>query len=215
MTALAPTAAAVRDPRRAYRVVDDFEAELAAYTDAPYAVTVDSCTNALLLALTLRPTAEVWLPRHTYVGVLQAARNAGCSVELPHQDWQQIGFYQLEPTPVWDSARRIEQGHYDNFPEGSLVCLSFNAGKQLALGHGGAILTDDHHTVEWLQRARADGRAPGNPEPYATFPGFHCPLDPPTAALGLWTLSRWADAGWSPPPLPIEDYPDLSELAWH
>lgn len=198
-------------PRRAYRVVDDFEAELAAYTGAPHAVTVDSCTNAIMLALLhdrlVYGHEFVELPRHTYVGVLQAARNAGYEVDWHDEPWEDD--YRLNPSQVKDSARRIAVGMYE---PGDLTCLSFHAGKQLALGHGGAILTDDDQAADWLRRARADGRAPGDPEPYATLPGYHCALDPPTAALGLWILARWTDALYQPPALPPDDYRDISHL---
>jgi dTDP-4-amino-4,6-dideoxygalactose transaminase len=194
------------DPRRAYRVVDDFEFELADYTGAPYAVTVDSCTNALLLCFT-RFAEHVILPARTYVGVLQAARNAGCTVEWDYAVWKD--WYRVWPTSIIDSARYIHRGMYR---AGTLTCLSFHAAKQLPLGRGGAILTDDEQAAEWLRAARMDGRPPGAPIEKTQFPGFHCPLPPDTAARGLWILSRWNDTGYSPPPLPDEEYPDLSVL---
>lgn len=140
-----------RDPRRAYRVVDDFEAELAFYTGAPFAVAVDSCTNSILLALYYvravgfprhHPAkgpgsgydGTVKIPRRTYVGVLQAALNAGWTITWSDDEWQQDYF--LHPTCVLDSARRIAPGMY--LP-GTFTCLSFHAAKQLPLGRGGAI----------------------------------------------------------------------------
>lgn len=195
----------MRDPRRAYKVVDDFEQELCDFTGAPFCVAVDSCTNALFLALMLEDDGRVLtLPRHTYVGVLQAARNAGYWIRWTDDPWTDS--YRLKPTRVVDSARRIARGMYE--PD-TLTCLSFHAAKQLALGRGGAILTDRHEDYEWLCRARADGRAPGDTGVYATFPGFHCYMTPPTAALGLWILSRWQH---DPAPLPDDPYPDLSLL---
>lgn len=217
-----------RDPRRAYRVVDDFESELAHYTGAPHAVAVDSCTNALLLALTRersrvrpaqimdtipqRPAEPIFydtvkMPRRTYVGVLQSALNAGWLISWSDEEWQQDYF--LHPTCVLDSARRIAPGMY--LP-GTFTCLSFHAAKQLPLGRGGAILTDDGDAADWLRAARMDGRPPGEPISETVFPGFHCPMPPDVAARGLWILSRWVDSGYSPPPLQDEEYPDLSEL---
>lgn len=211
-----------RSPRRAYRVVDDFERELEHYTGAPHAVAVDSCTNALLLALVyerrryreaafaqtgLEVEPVVVLPRRTYVGVLQAARNAGWRVGWTDAAWR--GSYRLEPTRVVDSARDLRRGMYE---PGSLTCLSFHAAKQLPLGRGGAILTDDAAAAEWFRAARMDGRPPGSPIGETVFPGFHCPLPPDTAARGLWVLSRWVDSGFVPAPLPDDPYPDLSTL---
>jgi len=192
--------------RRAYKVVDAFEQELCDFTGAQYCVAVDSCTNALFLSLVLElvPGQLLTLPRHTYVGVLQAARNAGYRIRWTDEQWTDS--YRLKPTRVVDSARRIASGMYE---PGTLTCLSFHAAKQLALGRGGAILTDDDAAYAWLCRARADGRAPGDTGTYATFPGFHMYMPPPTAALGLWILSRWT---FDPAPLPDDPYPDLSLL---
>ncbi len=201
-----------RDPRRAYRVVDDFERELADYCGAPFAVAVDSCTNALYLSLVHRrmlgARSRVTLPKRTYVGVLQAARNAGYDVEWTDRPWS--WFYFLDSTEVCDSARFL---HSDSYHPDSLMCLSFHAAKQLPLGRGGAILTDDEDAAEWLRAARMDGRPPGAPIGDTQFPGFHCSMPPDTAARGLWILSRWVDAAYDPPPLPPDDYPDLSLLA--
>ncbi len=202
----------MRDPRRAYRVVDAFEDELCDYTGAPYAVAVNSCTNALLLALTWERMpgveAPIRLPRRTYVGVLQSVLNAGFDVEWEAAPWK--SFYALTPAMVFDSARHLAQGMWGSGWFAGSVCLSFHSAKQLPLGRGGAILTDDVEAADWFRAARMDGRPPGAPIEDTVFPGFHCPMPPDVAARGLDILSRWNDADYSPPPLPPTDYPDLS-----
>ena len=40
----------------------------------------------------------------------------------------------------------------------TLMCLSFHGRKCLAIGRGGAILTDNLETYNWLKCARFDGR---------------------------------------------------------
>lgn len=215
-----------RDPRRAYRVVDDFEAELAHYIGAPFAIAVDSCTNALFLALTYEARRyrealfaqtgmterkpRVTLPHRTYVGVLQAVKNAGYDVEW----WNTTWWKDDEPwywvgDKVIDSARYLARGMYR--PR-SHTCLSFHAAKQLPLGRGGAILTDSAEAAEWFRAARMDGRPPGAPIGETLFPGFHAAMPPDTAARGLWILSRWVDSGFEPGRLPDDPYPDLSTL---
>ncbi len=196
--------------RRAYRVVDDFEAELCDYTGAPFAVVVNSCTNALLLALTWEKMSGVlgpiWLPRRTYIGVLQSVLNAGYMAMWTDERWQVTDWYELQPSRVCDSARSLRRGNFD----GGHECLSFHSAKQLPIGRGGAILTDNEKAAEWFRAARMDGRAPGDVRD-PVFPAFHCPMPPDVAARGLDILSRWNDRGYSPPALPHEDYPDLSQ----
>ncbi len=208
-----------REPRRAYHVVDLFEQELQDYTGAPHAIAVNSCTNALFLALTWERMrgveGPIRLPRRTYVGVLQSVLNAGFEVEwIPERqrDWQDDGWYQLEPTGVYDFARFLERRTYNELWEGQHICLSFHAAKQLPLGRGGAILTDDEEAADWFRAARMDGRPPGAPIEQTIVPGWHMPLPPDTAARGLDILSRWNDAGYSPPPLPATQYADLSAI---
>ncbi len=204
-----------RDQRRAYRVVDAFEAELCDYTGAPFAVAVNSCTNALFLALMWERMGGVKgpikLPRRTYVGVLQSVLNAGYQVEWRPDDWEWQKMprsYRLDPSVVMDCARSVDY-RYDRT---SINCLSFHAAKQLPLGRGGAILTDNPEAADWFRAARMDGRPPGAPIEDSIFPAWHMPIAPDTAARGLDILSRWNDAGYSPPPLPFTDYPDLSLL---
>ncbi len=201
-----------RDARRAYAVVDLFEQELCDYTGAPFAVAVNSCTNALLLALTWERLCAIdgpiTIPYRTYVGVLQSVLNAGYRPTWAHEAWQERGYYRLFPTSVVDSARCLSYRMYDGFTE----CLSFHSAKQLPLGRGGAILTESAGAAEWFRAARMDGRPPGAPISETVFPGYHCPMPPDVAARGLDVLSRWNDANYSPPPLPFTEYPDLSML---
>lgn len=208
-----------------FQVVTDFEAALCEYTGAEYAVTTDSCTNAIYLCLqwlrTPLPEAgsrferqfnpnRVSLPRHTYVGVAQAARNAGYEVKFADVEWKQS--YRIEPfrqPELWDAAKHFERNMYW---QDTLTCLSFQAGKHLPIGRGGAILTDNADAADWLRRARLDGRTGGADYAENTYQGFgaHCYLDPPSAARGLWLLTYLDDddkCDWT-------EYPDLSEATW-
>jgi dTDP-4-amino-4,6-dideoxygalactose transaminase len=192
--------------RGAFEVVDRFEEAVARYTGARYCVTVDSCTNAIFLALSCRmktftvPAVLPWtvqVPRKTYVGVAQALLNAGFEIEWIDKTWR--GGYHLDMTGVVDMAKRFTSGMYPEMVERvpsfiPLVCVSFQAGKILPIGRGGAILTDDLEAVEWLRRARHDGRAMGSWQG-VTWPGWHMYMTPPDA-----------------PDQPTDDYPNLEEL---
>ncbi len=216
-----------------HKVTKDFEAALCAYTGAPYAVAVTSCTMALTLAVawhlrrdapmtatllsTLRnidgrPRIEI--PKRTYVGVPYAIRDAGGEPTFRHESWR--GLYQLKPLSVWDSARWFTsemfsssmywvQGHRRAF-----VCVSFHASKILGDTQGGAILHDDPEADAWLRRARFDGRTEGVPPAEDDFDldrAWHCYLSPDVSARLLWHLSVLPKRN---DPLPNDDYPDLS-----
>ncbi len=157
---------------------------------------------------------EMTMPRRTYVGVLQAVLQAwGDRIDWwdDYEGWDHAPHqaYNLIPTKVTDSARYLAPDCFERANHGH-VCLSFHSAKQLPLGRGGAILTEFGEAADWFRAARMDGRPPGAPIDATIFPAWHMPMPPDTAARGLDILSRWNDAGYSPPPLPPTDYPDLS-----
>jgi dTDP-4-amino-4,6-dideoxygalactose transaminase len=193
-----------------YTVVKDFEAALSDYTGAPYVVTTTSCTMALLIALRwhLRDASLyrhiIEIPKRTYVGVAMSILNSGARVSFRDEQWR--GEYRLNPTPIWDSARRFTSGMY--LPE-EMQTVSFHWSKTLGIGQGGAILHDNSEADAWLRRARFDGRTEGVPpskdEP--TSIGYHAYMMPRDAAEGL---SKLAVLPRENADIPWDDYPDLS-----
>jgi dTDP-4-amino-4,6-dideoxygalactose transaminase len=196
-----------------HQVTRDFEKSLCAYTGAPHAVAVTSCTMALLLAVSwnikeARRTGkwtppmppDVQIPKRTYVSVPMSIIHAGGRPTFRDEAW--VGAYQLKPLPVWDSARWFTSGIYTRFANkpGRMICLSFHAVKTLGDTQGGAILLDDPDAAVWLRRARFDGRTEG------VAPKD---LSPDVAARLLWQLSALPRDN---DPLPNDDYPDLSEM---
>lgn len=188
-----------------YGVVEDFELALSEYTGAPFVVTTSSCSAALLLALSWYSVHDpyygtdaysyerqndyprVWFPSRTYASAPMAAIHAGYHVQFTVDDW--VGEYQILPLPVWDSARRFRKGMYR---EGQMQCVSFQVSKILGIEQGGAILHDNAHADEWLRRARFDGRL-DHTEKLPRQIGFHCYLNPSTAAQGLAKLACLPD----------------------
>lgn len=195
-----------------HAVTEQFEAALADYCGATYAVATTSCTMALLLALSHERQSRAWIgfplriPRRTYVGVAASAKHAGWNIEWTDEDW--LGSYTIDPVSVVDSARHLTM---DMYRPGTLTCLSFHWSKTLAIGQGGAILCDSESVLRWLQAARFDGRTPGaNPvTDVITICGYHAYMAPRDAAEGL---SRLAVLPRDNAPLPCDDYPDLSMM---
>jgi dTDP-4-amino-4,6-dideoxygalactose transaminase len=196
------------DPRSAWRVVEEFEAALCAYTGAPFCVATDSCTNALYLCFVRLHTPYsvpfVDLPKRTYVGVARAWLNAGGSLRWSDEEW--IGEYMIADTIV-DAARWLRRGMYQ--PE-TWTCLSFHATKHLPIGRGGAILCDHADDAEWFRRARYDGRDQVKPimEQTEFQWGIHAYMPPEAASRGLLLMSGLKDYN---DPLP-GIYPDLSKV---
>ncbi len=189
-----------------YKVVEDFEEAVAEYAGAPYAVAVDSCTSALLLAMKYCKVDKVYLPSRTYVGVAHSVLNAGGKCVFDDYEWK--GAYYLEPYPIIDSARRFRR---DMYVPGTLYCLSFHWAKHIPIGRGGVILTDSKKAVEWLKRARLDGRREGVSAKEDTFdiPGYHCYMTPELAVRGLMLMRINKNKYFED--IPETEYADLSK----
>ncbi len=193
-----------------YQVTRDFERLLCQYTGAPFAVAVNSCSAALLLAVQYfcgyTKGMEVEIPKHTYISVPMSIIHAGAWPTFRDEQWR--GAYQLKPLPVWDCARRFTSGMY---VPGQFQCISLAANKILGIEQGGAILHDHAGADEWFRRMRFDGRAEGVDPAEDTFPvvGHHCLMLPSIAAQALLRLYHFPQSVGDMPDYP---YPDLSKL---
>ena len=167
-----------------YKVVQMFEEEIAHYTGAPYAVSVDSCTNALFLACKWHKVKgkEVIIPKRTYLSPPQSIIQAGGKLVFQDIDWQ--GIYQLKPFPIYDAAKRLTSNMY--IP-GTMMCLSFHIKKHLKIGKGGMILLDNAEAVKWLKARRYEGRTDGLKyhEDMIYEEGWNMYMTPEQAARGL------------------------------
>lgn len=218
-----------------YEIVDEFERRVAEYAGAKYGVSVNCCTNALLLSFAYKfmngMDKTILMPCHTYVGVPYAVLAAGGACEFCHTDW--VGIYEFDTHPVLvedyaegsgfkklqikkyigtkiiDSARRFTKNMY--IP-GTLYCLSFHETKLLPIGDGGMILTDSEDANRELRKMRFDGRTPRLPIEadtfYYNYPAYHCHMKPDVAARGLMLMAGVKDHNDDLPGV----YPDLSKI---
>jgi dTDP-4-amino-4,6-dideoxygalactose transaminase len=186
-----------------YEVVDQFEKKIASLAGSKYAISVDSCSNALFLCLKyINKPQEITIPKRTYISVPCSIRNAGYTVNFEDVEWS--GIYQLKPLPIFDGALRFQKNMYN----GGFHCLSFHIKKHLKIGRGGMILTDDKKAEKWFKLARFNGRNPINHK-NDTFKmiGWNFYMTNSDAARGLWLLNGIDDDNL---PDIKSDYPDLS-----
>jgi len=193
----------------AYKIVRLFEEEVAQYTGAPFAVSVDNCTNALFLSLMWmkeksklygwnETVKEVSIPSKTYLSVPMSIIHAGFEPVFDYSMNNWSGIYQLRPFPIYDAAKRLTSNMYI---AGSFMCLSFHIKKQLSIGKGGMILCDDANAVEWFKAARYEGRSEKlYHDDDIKMLGWNMYMTPQQAAHGLALMQNY----------PI-DVPDLGE----
>ena len=193
-----------------FKIVQMFEEEVALYTGAKYAVSVDSCTNALFLACTYLKVKEVTIPSQTYLSVPMSIIHAGGEIifdKTPSVNhWR--GLYQLKPYPIYDSAKRFTSNMYT---EDSFMCLSFHIKKQLGIGKGGMILTNDAEAVTWFKKARYEGRSEKfYKEDMIDSMGWNMYMTPQEAAQGLCLMQNYPDN--APDSIEHNGYRDLTEF---
>jgi hypothetical protein len=196
-----------------YKIVSLFEEEVAHYTGAAHAVAVDSCTNALFLCLMYQrhlgtSVKEITIPSKTYLSVPQSIMHAGFTPVFDSNLNSWRGVYNLHPFSIYDSAKRLTSGMYI---EDSLMCLSFHIKKHLSIGKGGMILTDSAAAVDWLKKARYEGRSEKlYHKDDIEMLGWNMYMTPQQAAHGLALMQNY--------PLEVNDqeenngYRDLTEF---
>jgi|TARA_R110002153_G_scaffold55247_1_gene153412 dTDP-4-amino-4,6-dideoxygalactose transaminase len=176
----------IEDP---WDVVDAFEDKVAKYAGSKYAVSCDSCTNAMFMCLKyLGATETIILPKKTYLSVPGLVAHAGCKIKFKDFEWS--GVYPLDPYPVIDGATRFTK---DMYIKGTYHCLSFHIRKVLAIAKGGMILTDDKEAAEWFKRARYEGR--NNREAHDSIDdidilGWNYYMPPEQAAKGVEVFNK-------------------------
>ena len=172
-----------------YKIVKMFEETVADYTGAPYAVSTDNCTDAILLCCKYLNVQEVIIPARTYLSVPQSVLHAGGTLKFEDIRWK--GVYQLKPYPIYDAAKRFTSGMY--IP-GSFMCLSFHIKKHLKIGKGGMILTDDKEAVKWLRKGRYEGRGEVvYHEDNIEINGWNAYMSPEQAARGLMLMQNYPE----------------------
>ena len=168
-----------------------FEEEIAHYTGAPYAISVDSCTNALFLICKYLEVGEVTIPSKTYLSVPMSIIHAGGEVVFDKREitnhW--AGLYQLKPYPIYDAAKRLTSNMY--IP-GTYMGLSFHIKKQLGIGKGGMILTDNLEAANWFKKVRYEGRSEKfyKEDSIESF-GWNMYMTPQEAAHGLCLMQNY------------------------
>ena len=189
-----------------FSVVREFEEMIAEYAGSKYAVAVESCSAALFLSCLCLGVCTVTIPCFTYPSVPCAIINAGGAVRFRRYRWK--GIYELEPCTIYDSALRFKKRMY----EGGLHCLSFHIKKQLPIGRGGMILTNDKLYYDWLKRKRFDGRRelPLEEDDYDMI-GWNFYMEPAQAARGIQLFNVIKDKNLPDLDSTKQGYPDLSK----
>ena len=178
----------LKDP---WDIVDLFEKKLASYTGSKYGIAVDCCTHGIFLSLKYFNDKKLLsIPKNTYISIPNVINMAGFKFKFEDIKWD--GCYKLDPLPIIDSACKFTKDMYE---KNTLTCLSFHHRKQIPIGRGGMILTDDDKAYEWLKLARYDGRHLDKKYDSDEFNsiGWHMYMTPEQACIGIESFESFKD----------------------
>lgn len=189
-----------------FEIVDIFEKKIAEFTGSKYGVATDSCTHAIELCLRfLNFKGSLEIPKRTYPSVPMTALKLGVGIHWSDEEWE--GSYIIKPTPIHDASLLFKRNMY--IPH-SFQCLSFHVKKNIPIGRGGMILTDNLDAYYWLKRAAYDGRDLSKmwkEDPISQL-GYHYYMPPEDAARGIILFDKFSEPSVSGG---SSDYPDISQ----
>ena len=179
-----------------------FEKIIAKYTGFNYAVSVDNCTNAILISLhllsmlgKLNPKSTISIPQNTYLSIPMSLKLHGWNIEFKNIKWH--GKYQIGDTNVYDAANDFKKKMANEYNDDAIVCVSFQQKKRLNLDQGGAILLNNKKLYDILCRLRHDGRnhnivhseeIKNNGKDILL--GYHAYMSPETAVRGILLMNQ-------------------------
>ena len=194
-----------------FKVVTEFERQVAEFYGAPYAVAVDCCTHGIELCIRHKMDTEVcipaiYVPKRTYLSIPMLANKLDLQLRWVDQEWQDM--YCLFPR-VYDAAVLWKR---DSYIKGTMMNISFQFQKHLSLGRGGMILLDNEEDAVLLKKMSYDGRLPDVPwrEQNVDTMGYHYYMTPETAQLGLNKLDEAINT--EPKQWVYTDWPDLTKM---
>lgn len=189
-----------------FKYLSQFERLVGGYFNAPYAISVDSCTHAIELCLIYQKIKKkIGIPKNTYISIPMTAHKLKIKWRWLDSKWE--NYYFLKNTNIIDAAVFWKKNGYI---KNTFMCLSFQYKKHINIGKGGMILTDDKFAYEELLKMSYDGRErylEWRKQNIKSF-GYHYYLTPESAANGIKIFKKKSKL--KPKIWRYTDYPDLS-----
>jgi dTDP-4-amino-4,6-dideoxygalactose transaminase len=189
-----------------FKYLNYFEKKVREYFNAPYAISVDSCTHAIELCLiNQKIKKKIGIPKHTYISIPMTAHKLKIKWKWSNIKWK--NYYFLENTNIIDAAVFWKKNGYI---KNTFMCLSFQQKKHINIGKGGMILTDNKLAYKNLLKMTHDGRERNLEwrKQNIEYFGYHYYLPPESAARGIRIFKKKSEL--KPKIWTYSDYPDLT-----
>jgi dTDP-4-amino-4,6-dideoxygalactose transaminase len=192
-----------------FKIVDEFELQIAEFFGSKYAVAVDSCTHGIELCLRYTNEKKICVPKHTYLSIPFLSQKLNIDLVWRDENWEDYYTLNYGEKRIIDAAVLWRKNSY--IPN-TFMCISFQYQKHLSLGRGGVILTDNINDYTELKKMSYDGRLPNIPwrDQDIKTVGYHYYMTPETAKLGLDKLELAINS--EPRKWTVLDWPDLTQM---
>lgn len=168
--------------------VEQLEEEFAQYVGVKHAIAVSSWTIALYLVLknSYMRSQVLKVPTCTYVGVINAIKQANCRYRL--QDEIFVGKpYQISPLTIWDCSYEVKKDQ-----KLSTAVYSFYPTRQIGSFDGGMITINSDNSADWYRKARMGGKEDNvyTWDYDVAFAGYRAEMTEVQAAVALSQLRK-------------------------
>lgn len=179
-------------------IVDKFENAIANYVGAKYAVTFNSATSAIFLAL-LGKNTTVKIPSIIPPVVVNAIHTSGNKYEFVDDiDWvgDSYTLHKFEDYKIVDSAQKLEKDQFKKECNSEdLMVFSFYPTKPVGTCDGGMIVSDDIDKIQYLRELSLNGMSysKNNWDREIKFFGYKMYMNSIQAHIALKNFERYEE----------------------
>jgi len=172
------------------KIVSEFENEIVKFVGAKYAVTFNSATSAIFLAM-LNKNTIVNVPSVIPPVVLNAIITSGNKYNfIDNIDWVGDSYilHEFEDYKIIDSAQKLEKNQFIKECDGDdLMIFSFYPTKPVGSCDGGMIVSNDYEKIVKLKEMALNGMSYSNNnwERKINFPGYKMYMNSIQANIAL------------------------------
>jgi dTDP-4-amino-4,6-dideoxygalactose transaminase len=178
------------------KIVDEFENKIAEYVGAKYAVSFNSATNAIFLALQNKKE-KIKIPSILPPVVVNSIINSGNNY-IFHDDTEWVGnsytLHNFKDYKIIDSAQKLESNQFKNeCNDMDLMIFSFYPTKPVGSCDGGIIVSNDLNKITKLKEYALNGMsyASNNWERKINFPGYKMYMNSLQAYMAMKNFEKY------------------------
>ena len=110
--------------------IEMFEKIIAKYTGFKYAVSVDNCTNGIILSMQcllinnkITKNDVITIPCNTYLSIPMTLKMHNWKIKFSKIRWK--GKYRIGNTTIYDAANDFKENMIAEYQQDDIVCVSF------------------------------------------------------------------------------------------